>query len=109
MAGLEAARLDDAQACAPARLKIGEARQWDAQVAPLDDRHRLLRLADRRAQGREMQRQLDDREQLLFTSRVISVGEMATTLAHEINQPIGAVANLLRGLRARLGRRSGRP
>ena len=53
-----------------------------------------------------MQRQLDDREQLLFTSRVISVGEMATTLAHELNQPIGAIANLLRGLRSRLSRRS---
>jgi len=52
-----------------------------------------------------MQRQLDDREQLLFTSRVISVGEMATTLAHELNQPIGATANLLRGLRSRLSRR----
>jgi C4-dicarboxylate-specific signal transduction histidine kinase len=51
-----------------------------------------------------MQRQLDDREQLLFTSRVISVGEMATTLAHELNQPIGATANLLRGLRSRLVR-----
>jgi signal transduction histidine kinase len=39
---------------------------------------------------------------------VISVGEMASTLAHEINQPIGATANLLRGLRARLTRRAGR-
>jgi two-component system sensor histidine kinase DctS len=36
---------------------------------------------------------------------VISVGEMATTLAHELNQPIGAAANLLRGLRARVLRR----
>ena len=72
---------------------------------PHDDEHRLLRLADRREQGRELQRQLDDREQLLFTSRVISVGEMASTLAHELNQPIGAAANLLRGLRARLARR----
>jgi hypothetical protein len=31
---------------------------------------------------------------------------MATTLAHELNQPIGAAANLLRGLRSRLSRRS---
>jgi two-component system sensor histidine kinase DctS len=30
---------------------------------------------------------------------------MATTLAHELNQPIGATANLLRGLRSRLARR----
>jgi two-component system, LuxR family, sensor kinase FixL len=47
-------------------------------------------------------RRLEDREKLLFTSRVISVGEMATTLAHELNQPIGAIANLLRGIRARM-------
>jgi C4-dicarboxylate-specific signal transduction histidine kinase len=31
---------------------------------------------------------------------------MATTLAHELNQPIGATANLLRGLRSRLARRT---
>ncbi len=47
-------------------------------------------------------RRLEDREKLLFTSRVISVGEMATTLAHELNQPIGSIANLLRGIRARM-------
>jgi len=90
---------------APQRLNLGPTRQWDAQLAVLDDRHLLLRVADRRELGRALQRQLDDREQLLFTSRVISVGEMATTLAHELNQPIGAAANLLRGLRSRLARR----
>jgi len=90
---------------APQRLSLGPTRQWDAQIAALDDEHLLLRLVDRRELGRAMQRQLDDREQLLFTSRVISVGEMATTLAHELNQPIGAAANLLRGLRSRLARR----
>lgn len=47
-------------------------------------------------------RHLEDREELLFTSRLISVGEMASTLAHEINQPIGAIVNLLRGVKARL-------
>jgi two-component system sensor histidine kinase DctS len=71
----------------------------------LDADHLVLRLTDRREQSRALQRQLDDREQLLFTSRVISVGEMATTLAHELNQPIGATSNLLRGLRSRLARR----
>jgi two-component system sensor histidine kinase DctS len=90
---------------APQRLLLGEAGAWDVQRAPHDAGHRLLRLSDRREQGRALQRQLDDREQLLFTSRVISVGEMASTLAHELNQPIGAAANLLRGLRARLSRR----
>ncbi len=104
--GLDMAQLADGDAPAPVRLQVGETQQWDMQHARLDERHSLLRLADRREQGRAMQRQLDDREQLLFTSRVLSVGEMATTLAHEINQPIGAIANLLRGLRARLSRRT---
>jgi two-component system, LuxR family, sensor kinase FixL len=103
--GLAHAHLADEGPTADARLWLGEHQQWDAQIARLDARHALLRVADRREQGRALQRQLDDREQLLFTSRVISVGEMATTLAHEINQPIGATANLLRGLRSRLARR----
>lgn len=47
-------------------------------------------------------RYLEDREKLLFTSRSITVSEMASTLAHEINQPIGTINNLLYGLRARL-------
>jgi len=34
-------------------------------------------------------------EKLLFTSRFMSVGEMATTLAHELNQPLAAIMNYL--------------
>lgn len=36
-------------------------------------------------------------EQLLSTSRTMSVGEMATTLAHELNQPLSAAINYLAG------------
>ena len=32
---------------------------------------------------------------------------MATTLAHELNQPIGTIANMLRGVQLRLGKRGG--
>jgi len=103
--GLAAARCSEPLGGAK-RLCLGDKQQWDAQVATFDAHHVLLRLSDRRELSRAMQRQLDDREQLLFTSRVISVGEMATTLAHELNQPIGATANLLRGLRSRLARRA---
>ncbi len=53
-------------------------------------------------QAEAARRHLADREQLLFTSRALAVGEMAATLAHELNQPIGTVANVLRGLRMRL-------
>jgi len=104
LAGLTAALEAGADSEAPRRLELGGGAQWNAELAGLDT-HWLLRLTDRREQGRALQRQLDDREQLLFTSRVFSVGEMATTLAHELNQPIGATANLLRGLRSRLARR----
>jgi signal transduction histidine kinase len=86
-------------------VALGGAAEWEARIVQVDGVGVVLRLRDRREAGRAMQRQLDDRERLLFTSRVISVGEMATTLAHELNQPIGAAANLLRGLRARVARR----
>jgi C4-dicarboxylate-specific signal transduction histidine kinase len=36
-------------------------------------------------------------EQLLFTSRLMSVGEMTATLAHELNQPLAAIINYLNG------------
>lgn len=49
-------------------------------------------------------RRLADRERLLLTSRVMSVGEMATMIAHELNQPIGSITNIARGLKARLSR-----
>jgi len=106
--GLAATRAAGAAAslAEPLRLCLGTAQEWELHVAPFEAGTRLLRLADRREHGRAVQRQLDDREQLLFTSRVISVGEMAATLAHELNQPVGAAANLLRGLRARLAKRS---
>jgi C4-dicarboxylate-specific signal transduction histidine kinase len=103
--GLSAALRAGCDDGAPRRLELGDAAQWGAELVAFDAEQWLLRLTDRREQGRALQRQLDDREQLLFTSRVFSVGEMATTLAHELNQPIGATANLLRGLRSRLARR----
>jgi two-component system, LuxR family, sensor kinase FixL len=67
---------------------------------------RLRCASGRHAQARDQEqaarRHLEDREKLLFTSRTLAVGEMASTLAHELNQPIGTVSNVLRGLRARL-------
>jgi len=62
--------------------------------------------ADPSAQALAARRHLEDRERLLFTSRALAVGEMASTLAHELNQPIGTVSNVLRGLRQRLERQA---
>ncbi len=60
------------------------------------------RHVDAQDQEQAARRHLEDREKLLFTSRTLAVGEMASTLAHELNQPIGTVSNVLRGMRARL-------
>jgi signal transduction histidine kinase len=91
---------------APAALQIN-GRRFDATLADAGHGHLALRLADAAGRERMLLRQLEDREKLLFTSRVVSVGEMASTLAHELNQPIGTITNLLRGLRPRLARTAG--
>lgn len=88
-----------------ARTRCGVSGEYTAQRVALDARHVLLRLVDERERLHLLQRQLDDREGLLFTSRSLTVSEMGSVLAHEINQPIGATANLLRGLKLRLARR----
>jgi two-component system, LuxR family, sensor histidine kinase DctS len=41
-------------------------------------------------------------ERLMLTSRLMTAGEMASTLAHEINQPLAAITNYLRGCVQRL-------
>lgn len=46
----------------------------------------------------ELQRQA----QLQQTARLITMGEMASTLAHELNQPLAAIANYCRGGMSRL-------
>jgi len=46
-------------------------------------------------------------EQLLSSSRLMSVGEMATTLAHEINQPLASIVNCLTAAQTLLERRGG--
>jgi PAS domain S-box-containing protein len=44
-----------------------------------------------RKQAQELTRQQD--EKLQFTSRLITMGEMASSLAHELNQPLAAINN----------------
>ncbi len=68
-----------------------------------DDRVWLMLTSAEERQEAEGRR-LADRERLLLTSRMMSVGEMASMIAHELNQPIGSIANIVRGLRARAAR-----
>jgi C4-dicarboxylate-specific signal transduction histidine kinase len=56
-----------------------------------------------------MRQQRALQEQLLSSSRVMSVGEMATTLAHEINQPLATIVNCLTTARTLLAQRAANP
>ncbi len=42
-------------------------------------------------------------EKIQFTSRLMTMGEMASSLAHELNQPLTAIGNYSEGTLARLG------
>jgi C4-dicarboxylate-specific signal transduction histidine kinase len=64
----------------------------------------VLELADISQRVVDEQQRSSRHEQLLFTSKVMSVGEMAATLAHELNQPIGSLLNFLNGCVMRLER-----
>lgn len=66
-----------------ARLIDGHGRHtgWMASVLDVTERRRAEELA------RQQQ------EQLQFTSRLVTMGEMASTLAHELNQPLAAIAS----------------
>ena len=45
---------------------------------------------------------LQQQEKLALTARLVAVGEMASTLAHELNQPLAAIANYNMGCARRL-------
>jgi signal transduction histidine kinase len=61
--------------------------------------HRANDITERK-QAEELSRQ--QQEKLQMTSRLITVGEMASTLAHEMNQPLAAIANYTKGCVRRL-------
>jgi PAS domain S-box-containing protein len=54
----------------------------------------------RRHHAEQTQREQD--EKLQHTSRLVTMGEMASSLAHELNQPLSAIANYCMGLAARI-------
>ena len=56
-----------------------------------------------------LRRYVADREKLFSVSRTVSVSEMATTLAHELNQPIGTIANILQGVHVLIAREGAVP
>ncbi len=64
----------------------------------------IVELTDISERLLDEERRRNQHRQLLFTSKVMSVGEMAATLAHELNQPIGSLLNYINGCLLRLAR-----
>lgn len=62
----------------------------------------VLRLRPAGPDGSLMRRHIQDRERMVFQSRSLGITEMATTLAHELNQPLGTISNVLHGMKRRL-------
>ncbi|BDA85683.1 PAS domain-containing sensor histidine kinase [Aureimonas sp. SA4125] len=84
----------------PMELSVGEVRSGAARFFTGFIRD----LTERQAtEGRLQELQ----SELVHMSRFTTLGEMASTLAHEINQPLTAIANYLKGCRRILDRMQG--
>ncbi len=74
----------------PMELAVGEAKVGAEQFFTGFIRD----LTERRAQERRMQ---ELQSELVHVSRLTAMGEMASSLAHELNQPLSAITSYLRG------------
>lgn len=89
------------------RLVVGQRK--DGSTFPMELSVGEVRSGQRRAftgfvrdlsEREESQKRLQDLQgELIHMSRFTALGEMASTLAHELNQPLSAVANYLKGAR----------
>lgn len=68
----------------------GEQLGWMSSVLDISERKRAQRMAARQ------------QEKLEASGRLVAVGEVASTLAHELNQPLGALSSFANGLLNRL-------
>lgn len=92
------------------RLADGSYRAFEVRAAPRRDAEgRIVRwygtaldIEDRRRAEAEVRRMQNE---LVHVSRVSAMGAMASTLAHELNQPLTAVTNFVRGASRILSRR----
>jgi two-component system sensor kinase FixL len=73
-------------------MKVGQAVTFIGFIRDLTDRQRT------EARLQELQ------TELVHVSRLTALGEMASALAHELNQPLSAIANYLKGSRMLLAR-----
>lgn len=75
---------------APLNAVTGEHLGWMSSVLDISERKRAQRMAARQ------------QEKLEASGRLVAVGEVASTLAHELNQPLGALSSFAAGLLNRL-------
>ena len=75
---------------APLYSADGEQWGWMSSVLDISERKRMEKVAQ------QQQRQLE------ASGRLMAVGEVASTLAHELNQPLGALSGFATGLLNRL-------
>lgn len=74
----------------PLKTADGEAIGWMSSVLDISERKRAERVAARQ------------QERLEASGRLVAMGEVASTLAHELNQPLGALSGFASGLVNRL-------
>ncbi len=94
------------------RLVVG--RRKDGSTFPMELAVGEMRSGDRRfftgfirdiTERQQTQQRLQDLQaELIFMSRFTALGEMASTLAHELNQPLTAAASFLNGARRLLNK-----
>ncbi|MDX1669143.1 MAG: ATP-binding protein, partial [Limnobacter sp.] len=72
-------------------------------IAWVDGRTVLMQIATDITQRRDAeQTNRQQQEKLQFTSRLITLGELASSLAHELNQPLAAISNYNMGCVSRI-------
>ncbi|HXW23279.1 MAG TPA: PAS domain S-box protein [Xanthobacteraceae bacterium] len=99
------------------RVVVGERK--DGATFPMELAVGEMRSNDRRfftgfvrdlTERQETESRLQElQSELVHISRLTAMGEMASTLAHELNQPLSAIANYLKGVRRLLERADGAP
>ena len=75
---------------APLTAVTGESLGWMSSVLDISERKRAQRMA------------ASQQDKLEASGRLVAVGEVASTLAHELNQPLGALSSFANGLLNRL-------